>query len=633
MLQGIHNLSKGWVGRVLVTVLFGLLIVAFAIWGIGDIFRGQVRTQVATVGGSDIPAEIYRTAYQTEYQNLIRRTRQSITPDQARALGLDTRVLGRLVTDAVLDRRARELGIAISDSQVISAIQTDPSFQDATGRFQPSQFAEAIRSAGYTEAQYVRDQRGLLARLQIGEATTGSLSVPLALREAVHRFQNEKRVLEYLTVDAVSLEAVPPPSESDLQAYFDARKGQYRAPEYRTANTLALDPASLAKPESVSAEDARSFYDRVKDTRFGTPERRRVQQIVFPNATEAAAAAERIKAGTTFEALAAEQKIDDATLNLGTVAKGDLIDPAVADAAFGLPSGAASGPVEGRFGTVLVRVTDIEPGSLKPFDDVADEVRREVATARARDQVQTVHDAIEDQRASARALSDIARERGLLLARIETDRSGQTPSGQPASQMPDVGALVQAMFRADVGTDNEAVRTRDGGYVWFDVTNVAPARDRPLADVRERVLADWRTEEVSRRLSEKARGIVSRVVAGEPIETVAQGAGLKVERSGELTRGSVAGDLTRGVVTRAFATPVGKAADAASADDKRVVFRVVSATMPPFVTSTQEAAGLEEQLRNALAQDMQTEYVADAQRQIGVTTFPENMRRAIGGES
>ena len=97
MLQGINRIGRSWVGRAVVTVLFGFLIISFAIWGIGDIFRGQVRTQVATVGKQDITADAFRTAYQNEFQNLVRRARQAITPDQARALGLDRNVLARLV--------------------------------------------------------------------------------------------------------------------------------------------------------------------------------------------------------------------------------------------------------------------------------------------------------------------------------------------------------------------------------------------------------------------------------------------------------------------------------------------------------------------------------------------------------
>src|SRR4051794_2038755 len=98
MLQGINKLGRSWVGKVVVAVLFSFLILSFAIWGIGDIFRGRVNTTVARVGKTEISAEAFRNAYQSELQRLMRQTRQSITPERARALGLDTQILGRLTT-------------------------------------------------------------------------------------------------------------------------------------------------------------------------------------------------------------------------------------------------------------------------------------------------------------------------------------------------------------------------------------------------------------------------------------------------------------------------------------------------------------------------------------------------------
>jgi peptidyl-prolyl cis-trans isomerase D len=631
MLQGINRIGRSWVGRVIVTILFGFLIVSFAIWGIGDIFRGQVRTQVATVGKQDITADAYRTAYQNEYQSLIRRTRQTITPEQARAIGLDRNVLSRLVTEAVLDQQARTLKLTVSDQQIVDAIQADPNFKGPSGQFDRAQFAELLRSNGLSEAQYVRDQRAVSARLQLAEAVSGELPVPMAMREAVHRFQNEKRSLDYLALTPAQAGDIPAASEAQLQTFFDERKASYRAPDYRGFNLLVLDAASLAKPEAVTDEDARRHYDRVASTRFGTPEKRTIQQIVFATSEEASAASEKLKGGTSFEDLAKERNIDEATLTLGTFTKADMVDPVAAEAAFGLAEGAVSDPVAGRFGPVILRVTKIEAGAQKPFAEVADEVKREVATERARNEVQRVHDVIEDQRAGARPLPEIAKERGLNLVTVPAvDRQGRDKSGNPVATIPEPNSLIPAVFRSDVGADNEAIRTPGEGYIWFDVTGVEPARDRTLAEVRERVVEDWRSDEVSRRLADKAREMVDKLNGGAEMAAIATEIGLTPVTVSDITRTNARPDLARPVVTRAFATPVGKAADTAT-DTGRVVFRVTAASVPPFVTSTQQAEALEGQLRQALAEDVLAQYLAAIEKQIGVQTFPENMRRAIGG--
>lgn len=633
MLQGINRLGKSWVGKAVVAVLFSFLILSFAIWGIGDIFRGNVRTQVASVGGTEIPAETFRTAYQSEFQNIVRRLRQSLTPEQARAFGLDQRVLARLVSETARDREARDLGLQVSDELVRETVQADPSFHGVTGRFDRTVFTELLRQNGFTEAQFVREQRAVVARQQLAEALGGALAVPLALREAVHRYSAERRAAEHLTLGPALLGKIPAPTEAQIQSFYDDRKATYRAPEYRSLNVIVLDPAALATPDAVSDEDARAQYERVKATRFGTPERRGVQQIVFASAAEAALASQRLKDGVAFETIATERGITEAALNLGTFTKAEMFDPATAEAAFALAEGAVSDPIAGRFGPVLVRASKIEPGALRTYEEVASDVKRELALERAKGELQSVHDAIEDQRAGAKALADIARDRKLtLVAATGIDRTGRDKAGQARATIPEQEPVLAAAFKSDVGADSEAVRTRDGGYVWFEVTAVEPARDRPLADVRDRVIDDWRKSEIVRGLAERARLLAERVGRGEPMSAIASEVGVELQTVADVARGAQAGGLPAAVVTRLFATPVGQAGSAAGAEDTRVLFKVTGATVPPFVTTTQEAAAAETRLRTVLSEDLLAEYGSDLERRLGVRIYQENVRRAVGGE-
>jgi peptidyl-prolyl cis-trans isomerase D len=634
MLRGMNKIGQSWIGKVLVVVLFGFLIISFAIWGIGDIFRGAVRTDVATIGDINISAEAYRTAYQNEVQRLARQTRQSISPERARALGIDAQVLGRLITEAALDQKARGLGLSVSNELVAKTITEDPNFQGPGGRFERSRFEEVLFSNSLNEATYVREQRAVIARLQLAEAITGALPVPLAMREAVHRYGAERRSAAYLVLPASIAGDIAAPTDEQLKAFFEERKTAFRAPEYRGVNVVALTPETLAKPDAVSDAEARQRYDELKGSRFGTPERRTIQQIVLPNAEAAEAAAKRITDGTDFEAIAAENNVDPKNLELGTLAKSDMFDPAVAEAVFSLAEGAVSGPVQGRFGNVIVRVTNVQPESVKPFEEVAAEVKREVGLERARRELDTVHDAVEDLRASARPLTEVASEKGLPLISVPAiDRTGRDKAGNPIPNLPEREALVTATFNSDIGADNEPLRTRDGGYVWYEVTGVEPARDKSLDEVRDAVVEQWRAEQISRRLAERARAIVERLEKGEALEAVAAEVGLQAKTVSDLVRGAARDDLSAEVVNRLFATPVGKPASAAGTEESRVVFNVTAASMPPFVTSTNEAQRIEEQLRILLTDDLLAQYIAQLQKDLGVTINEQNMRRAIGGES
>ncbi|HEY8565260.1 MAG TPA: peptidyl-prolyl cis-trans isomerase [Beijerinckiaceae bacterium] len=631
MLRGLRKAGQSWLGKVVVALLFGLLIVSFAIWGIGDIFRGAPRNTVAVIGKTEISAEQFRTAYQNELQRLIRQTRQSITPDQARAFGIDRQILSRLVTEATLDQRARELGLGISNETVARTIMEDQNFKGANGQFDRRLFENILRDNGLNEPAFVRDQRAVITRLQIADAISGALTVPLAMQDAIHRYGAERRSASYFVLAPTAAGDIPAPSEADLKAFYEERKATFRAPEYRSVNVLALNAEALAQPDQVTEAAARQRYEQAK-ARFGTPERRTIQQISFPSAEEARAAAERIKQGTSFEALAQERNVSAADLELGTYTRTEMIDSAVADAAFALPENGVSDPVQGRFGPVLLRVTRIAPESVKPFEEVAADLRRELAAEKARATLDEVHDAVEDMRAGAKPLTEIAKEKNLALVTLPSvGRDGRDPAGQ-AVTVPERDAVLAAAFRSDVGADTEALRTRSGGYVWYEVAKIEPGRERSFDEVREDVAAQWRADAIARRLIERARALVERLEKGEAIEAVAAEAGAAPKTATDLTRNAGKDDLAADAVNRMFATNVGKAASVAGAGDTRIVFKVTAATVPPLVTSTLEAGRIADQLRTYLGDDLLAEYIALVQKDAGVQVNEQALRRAVGGE-
>src|SRR5215210_482278 len=305
MLRGIRTASKGWLGRTIMGLVMGLLVVSFAIWGIGDIFKGFGQSTVAKIGGSEITTEQFRQTYNSKLQEIGRQIGRPITPDQARALGFEQQIVGQMIAETALDVRARQLRLGLSDAEIAKSIAQDPAFRGPAGQFDRSVFDYRIRQAGYTEPRYVAERRRLSGRRQIVNAVSGGLATPKAEPEAQNRYNNEERVTDYVILGAAQAGDIPPPSPEALAQYFEERKVLFRAPEYRKVVLLSLTPAEQAAWIQVSDEDAKRAYEE-RRARYITPERRRVQQIVFTNPDEARAASERIKAGTSFAALAAE---------------------------------------------------------------------------------------------------------------------------------------------------------------------------------------------------------------------------------------------------------------------------------------------------------------------------------------
>ena len=632
MLQNIRNASQHWLGKIVLTVIFTFLIAGVAVFGVEEFFRGGSSTAVATVGKTPITAEAVRTAYQNQLQRYQTQMRRTLTPDQARALGVDRQVLSQLVTEASLDQKTHDLGLAVPDTSVIRAIHDEKSFQNAQGQFESALFYQTLQRAGLNEAMFVREQRAVIARLQLAEAVSADLHVPEAMRLAVHRYATERRKAAYLMLPPSAAGDIAAPSEDALKAYYEGNRSAYRAPEYRAATLLVLDPTAMAKPDAVTAEEVQKVYDQEK-ARFGSPEKRTIQQVVFPDAAAAEAARKAITEGKSFDAVAQERGADGKDLTLGTLTRAELFDPAVADAAFGLDKDGTSQPVKGRFGTVLLHVTAIEPATVKTLAEVEPEIRKQIALARARDGVDKIHDAIEDQRAGAKPLADIAKERELPIVTIPAvNAQGKDPAGQTVSGIPDSETTLPALYRAEIGGDNEPLRTKAGGYVWYDVAKIDAAHDKPLDEVRDAVAAGWREAEVSRLLQAKGKALAERLDKGETIEALGTEVGVNPQDAEDLARNQTKDALTVDVVNRIFATAVGKAGSAASGES-RAVYKVEAATMPAFVAGSPADKTIEGNFRTALADDVLGEYIAEVQKNAGVSVNQAALRRAIGGES
>src|SRR3954470_19415899 len=353
MLRGMRKASSNWLGKTIMAVVMGVLIVSFGIWGINDIFKGFGQSTLATVGRTEISINEFRQTYTEKLQQVGRQFGRPLTSDQARAFGLDRQLLQQTIAEAALDEEARRLGLGQSDAETMRMILNDPNFKGGGGAFDAGRFQATIRQYGFTEQRYLADQRRVSLRRQIAGTISAGLEPPKVLIEALSRFQNEQRSMDYVKLDAVQAGPINPASPETLAAYFEDHKTQFRAPEYRKIAFVAVTPEEIGKWTEVSDEDAKKLYEQRRES-LGTPEKREVSQIVFPNVEEAAAARTRIAGGLSFDDLAKERGLNPADVDLGTVAKSGILDPAIANAAFTLGSGEVSQPVQGQFGVALV---------------------------------------------------------------------------------------------------------------------------------------------------------------------------------------------------------------------------------------------------------------------------------------
>ncbi len=554
-------------------IMFAILIGAFALsmGGGSNIWERYGKQTIANVGSADITPEQYRHAYQRVLDNLSQRAGRRISPQEAKSFDLPNRVLQGLLQDAAVDLEAGKLGLGLSAEGLRQSITSAPAFQEPPGTFSEQKYQRFLQQIGYTAPYFEYEYKSDLIRRQLQAVFEKSGVLSKALLEAFNRYGNEQRTLAYFTLSAEAAGAIEPPAEATLKTFYDERKTQFMAPEFRKAAVLAITPQSVASRMTVADGELKAEYD-AKAADYGAPERRKIELIPFKTRAAAEAAYAGLKAGKGFLDVAKEAGFAQPELDMGLVSKKEFAkkfatNDAIIKEAFSTDKGWTSRPVDGPLSTVIMRVLEIDPGQDKSFAEVKEQIRADLLKARSTAETSKLIKAFEEDRTTGVVLADSAKKLNLPLEEVTFDHTGRGSAGKPIA-LPGVPAatLVEAAFKSDVGVENDALRLPGGGYAWYEVQDIVKPRQKPFDEVKADVEAAWRKDQIRAKLAEKGRDLVARLNRGEPIADVAKSAGAAVKTSQPLKREGSGDGLPSAAVGQAFTLPEHGASSAGSAD-------------------------------------------------------------------
>lgn len=628
MLDTLRKGSANWLAK----VLLGLLALSFAVWGIADVFRGWGQGSLARVGDTEITAAEYQRAFQSELDQIARQFGRRLTPDQAKMFGLDARVLSRLVGGSALDSYAADLGLGLSDDTVVELIQADPTFADASGKFDRDRFDQIMRQIGLRERAYIVERRKEEVRDQLTSTLASAVVPPPAAIETLFKYQEQTRTVQHVTVDAARL-IVPTPTEAQLKETYEQRKAEFMVPEYRKVAALLLTKEEVVKRVPVSEDTIKAAYEQNK-MRFDVPEQRRVLQIGFKNKADAEAAAKAIAGGRSFEDVAKAQGASASDIDLGLVTKVQMLDPKVADAAFALVKDKVSGVVDGRFSSFLLKVNEIVPGRTRPYDEVKGEIRDTLAGETANKELNKLHDDADDARLAGKTLKEIADQLKLTYVEVpQVDRSGQTADGKPAFAGLDAPRIVEAAFATDQGQGGDPLESADGGWIYVDNLGVTPSKQKPFEDVKADVQTAWIAAERRKAAAALADKLVERGEKGEAMAQIAKDAGGQLVTTRPFKRTERGTGLPTAAVQRAFILSQDAVASAETEDGStRVVFKVVGIDIPK-PPSQQQSDAIAAEVTRGMQNDVLAEFIAALQDRYKVSVNEAAFRRLTGGDA
>jgi peptidyl-prolyl cis-trans isomerase D len=627
MLDALRRGATGWIAKILLLVP---LVIAFSIWGIGDVVRQTGSATVARVGKTDITADEFQRTYQSELSQMSQQFGRRLTPEQARMIGLESRVLSRLIGTSALDQKARELGLSISEAAVANEIRNDPMFFSLDGKFSKPTFDAFLRQNGLSEQGYLAARRSEDVREQLTDSLLAGTIVPQTMIDTLHRYREETRVIEFVTLDPDKVVKVADPDDAKLKEYFEANKRRFVVPETKTIATLLLLKSDIVKRVAVPDDEIKSTYETEKE-KFNTPEKRRIQQITFPNKAAADAAYTTLSKAKDFPADAAKLGFKETDFDLGLLTKRDMIDAKIADAAFALKKDELSKAVEGQFSVVLLRATEIVAGKQRTLDEVKGELKDRLAADRAKTEIQSIHDKIDDERSAGKTLKDTAAKFNLTLKEIAAiDRQGNGPDGKPVPDLVEGARLALAAFGGNAGNDADAIELGDAGYAWLDKLGTTPEKQKTFEEVQAEVKTGWLDTEKLKELGSQTAKFIDRATKGETLTVLSKDSGGKVEKTNAITRSTSPQGLSQTAVAQAFSLPKNGVLSSSTADNKsRTLMRVLDIIPAPAATPEQ-IEKIKTELKRQMQSDTLNAYVAGLQTQLGVNVNDAAVRQSLG---
>jgi peptidyl-prolyl cis-trans isomerase D len=576
MLHFMRRFANSWGGKLLGVAL----IIALAAFGVPGILATLDANTITRVGDEDISAMDFQRSYQQSLNAFAQQTGQLPTNEQAIQFGIPTQVLSQLTTRAAINQFAIRNGIGVSDDKLAELVRNDQTFFGVLGSFDRQIYDQYLRQQAMTSEQYFEIQRKAARRQQIAIGLFAGSQISQTGADLLNRYRNDLRTVEYFTLNSTSLPEIPSPTDDDLTTYLTENQDRFRTLETRTADVLLLSLETLgALPEYQATEDElRAEYERVKDS-LTKVERRTIRQVSLPDAAAEKVFTDAQAAGTGFAAALAASGLT--AIDIGNLARTELSDTALANAAFGLAEADDFTIIAGIGGRRVVGVTAIEPGGQVPFEEARPDLAARLSSDKARAAYVDIQDQIEELRAAFQPLKQIGERYGLAVATVSLTAAGEELAAVNGLAETDRARAAQAIFAAETGKLSATVAYGANTNLWFDLSSIEPARDQTLDEVRGTVTDAWTDAKIDELLTVEIDAIMADLDAGTPFQDVAAARSQFAAISAPITRdGDGTTVLDQAVATSIFSGGPESHGWAVNGDGDFLVFHVTDVTPP-----------------------------------------------------
>ena len=545
---------RGSIGSFFIKGLLLLLVLSFALWGMGDIFRSRGATDtVATVGTSKLSPDELRSQVDNYIRQFTQNQNVSLNDTPQLRQGIAATAVQSWVAEKLYEQEASRLGLTASEDSIKKMIAEDANFLNpATKQFSPEIFRNLLLSNNLTEQQYLAALRKDMVNRQLAWAFGSALYIPNTLQRLTYQIENEKRSAIVVDVPYEKFPAfskllgrdnIGKPTNEELKQHMQDNPQQFSMPEYRKVSLLVLSPDALQKTVRIDETMLKQEYEkRLND--FTISEKREVRQAVFAKEEQAKAAIAKLEQGQNFKSAVKEAGLGKTeVIDLGLIDRASLSSE-LSEAAFNLKSGQHSAPIKTALGYHVVQVGSVKPGFTKSFESVKAELSETIKQERASEETYKLTNQLQDKIASGATFQELSKEFPVkIIENITTDRGGfntqSTKIALPSNLNSSKEDILQVAFGTDAGKQSGLAEIKDSGFYVVRVDEITPMQLKDFETARAQVLKDWQRIDREKTGQEIIEKLYAQITSGKTALEISKEYGLDskplnaINRNGE----------------------------------------------------------------------------------------------------
>lgn len=620
MLEIIRERAQG----VIVKIILGLITIPFALWGVDSYIRGGDKVDiVAEVDGQNITSQEFSRTLKEQQERMRGAMGERYDPAMLDSPEVRQSVLDGLVQQRLLVTEANRVGFNLPDTLLASIIAEIPEFQQ-DGKFSQARYESMIRAQDMTPAIFENRLRQNLVIQQLFEGLSHGVAVPRASEEMVARLAEQQREISQamLTPEQYMIQLKVDPA--DVKAYYEKHREEFLVPEQARLDYVVLSADELQQQMLVSDEEIKKYFDE-HSAQYNEPEQRRASHILIAERTQAEQILKEIKQNPAkFEDLAKQYSKDPGSAakggDLGFFARGAMVKP-FEDAAFGMKGGEISGLVQSDFGFHIIKLTAIRHGEARAFDavrgEIAQELKKQKAVKKFVELAETFSNTVYEQPESLNPVADALKLKIQSSPWISKKGTDTALLKHPK--------LLQAVFSEDalkLKRNTEAVEVAPNTLVAARVAEYKAASYKPFEELSTELAKRLLREQGNAMAVKQGKDALAGLQKGDAVADLKWGATILINREN-------ASSMGKDALNRIFRADAGKLPAYTGIENPKGGYLLikVSKVVEPGAIDPAKKKSYANQLRQALAQEYSSAYLASLKQKADISIKKEKLEK------